>query len=131
MPLKLKRFSEGRWFKYLDDSRFKIRATQPKQYLEFREKTKTKVRVENSDGTSSFIDDYNEALLYWKVFEYVLEDWEKIEVEGATTREEIKEAIFNNKDARDFISTKSNEMFSEINSNLEGELKNSESSQSG
>ncbi len=131
MPLKLKRFSEGIWFDYSDGAKFKIRPIQPKDYLDLREKSKAKVRVDKPDGTFDFIDNYNDASFYWEVFQYILEDWNEVEVEGASGKDQIKEAIFNDRDARDFISSKSNEMFSKVHSDLEGELKNSGGSQSG
>ena len=131
MPLKLKRFSEGVWFDYLAGAKFKIRPIQPKDFLDLREKSKAKVRVDKPDGTFDFVDNYNEASFFWGVFKYILEDWSDVEVEGTSDKEQVKEAIFNDKDARDFISAKSNEMFSKLHSGFEGELKNFESSQSG
>ena len=132
MPLKLKRFSEGIWFDYPAGGKFKIRPIQPKDYLDFREQAKAgKLAVSKPDGQVEYFDNYNEASFYWKVFQYILEDWAEVEVEGATTKDEIREAIFNDRNLRDFISDHSNELFAKYHSDLDGELKNSVSSQSG
>ncbi len=132
MPLKLKRFSEGVWFDYPAGGKFKVRPVQPKDYLDLREQAKAgKISVSKPDGQMEYLDNYNEASFFWKVFQYILEDWAEVEVEGATTKDEIREAIFNERDLRDFISTKANELFSKFHSDLEGDLKNSVGSQSG
>jgi hypothetical protein len=132
MPLKLKRFNEGIWFDYPAGGRFKIRPLQPKDYFDLREQSKAgKLVVSKPDGQPEYVDNYNEALFFWKVFQRILEDWADIEVEGATTKDEVKETIFNNHALRDFISDRSNELSAKTNIDFEEELKNSASSQSG
>lgn len=132
MPLKLKRFNEGIWFDYPAGGKFKIRPLQPKDYFDLREDSKVgKLLISKPDGQTEYVDNYNEALFYWKVFKRILEDWAEVEVEGATTKDEIRETIFNNHTLRDFISDRSNELSAKINADLEDELKNSASSQSG
>jgi len=130
--LKLKRFSEGVWFDYPLGGRFKIRAVTPKNYLDLREKAKTgKSTITNLRGEQEIIDTYDEARFYWLIFIHMLEAWEGIEIEGATTEEEIKETIFNDALLRDWIGDKSREIFSQKNDEFEEELKNSDSSQDG
>ena len=132
MPLKLKRFSEGVWYDYLHGARFKIRAATPRDYLRLQDQTtEGKVAVSLPDGTTQIVDNDKKGKFYWKIFDYILEDFSDVELEGTTNKDEIREGIFNDKDARDFIMAKSNELTSKMNEDLEGELKNSDALQSG
>ena len=132
MPLKLKRFSDGVWYDYLHGARFKIRAATPRDYLRLQDQTtEGKVAVSLPDGTTQIVDNDKKGKFYWKIFDYILEDFSDVELEGTTNKDEIREGIFNDKDARDFIMAKSNELTSKMNEDLEGELKNSDALQSG
>ena len=117
--LRLKRFSEGVWFDYPKGGRFKIRPILPKDYLDIREKCKR--------GK----DDYNEAEITFKIFEWMLEAWEDIEIENATTPEQVRETIFNHMDIANWIGEKSREISQKEQDKLDGELKNFATSQSG
>lgn len=130
--LKLKRFSEGVWFDFPRGGRFKIRPLCPKDYLDLREQSKTgKISVVKPDGSWEIVDNYDEARFFWKIFTHQLEDWADIIVDGASTPDEIKETIFNEREIRDWITEKSSEIYVKEQGKLEDELKNSESSQSG
>ncbi len=132
MPLKLKRFSEGVWFDYQDGARFKVRAATASDYLRLQDQSSEgKVAVTLPDGSTQIVDNDKRGKLYWKVFDYILEDFSDVEVEGTTDKAEIKEGIFNDREARDFIMEKSNQLASKLHEDLEQELKNSEALQSG
>ena len=131
MPLKLKRFSEGVWYDYRG-ARFKIRAATPRDYLRLQDQTtEGKVAVTLPDGTTQIVDNDKKGMFYWKIFDYILEDFSDVELEGTTNKEEIKEGIFNEKDIRDFIMDKSNALSAKLNADLDEELKNSGALQSG
>jgi len=131
MALHLKRYSEGVWFDYSGGGRFKIRPLGPKDYLTLRETTRRKLAISKPDGGFEIVDDYDEAKFFWNSFSYMLEKWEGIEVDGATNDDEIREAIFNDREIRDFITEKANEIFLTTQRKLEEESKNSERSQNG
>ena len=132
MTLKLKRFNEGVWFDYPAGGRFKIRPLGPKDYLTIREASrKGKIAVFKGSSQFEIVDDYDEAKFFWATFSYMLQAWEGIEVDGASTDDEIREAIFNDKDIRDFITDKANEIFLNAQQSMEEESKNSKRSQDG
>lgn len=130
MPLKLKRGTEGIWYDYQDGWKFKIRPIQPKEYLNIREKAKNKVMVTGSDNKPEYVDNYNEAEIMYQCFQYTLAEY-SLESETGMTDAEVREAIFNKIELRDWISSKAEELRIKENASLEGELKNSDSSQSG
>ena len=132
--LKLKRFSEGVWFNYPNDPdvRLKIRGVTPRNFMDIHEKSKIgKVPVRKDDGKLDYIDDYDNARLTWLFFDWMLQEWEGITVDGAVLKDEIKEAIFNDMRLRDFISDKASEVYSVESDKVESELKNSEGSPVG
>ena len=129
--LKLKRHNQGVWVDGPSGSRFKVRPATPKNYLELREKSKTgRSLVKGLDGLPQIIEDYDDAKMIWLLFDYILEDWEGVEVEGAQNKDEIKETIFNSHH-RDFIFEKQREVFDLDKSEFEADLKNSKRSRSG
>jgi hypothetical protein len=131
MPLKLKRFSEGVWYDYRG-ARFKIRAATPNDYLRLQDMaTEGKVAVKLPDGTTQIVDNDKKGKFYRSIFDYILEDFSEVELEGTSNKDEIKEGIFNDRDVRDFIMAKSNELSARMNADLDEELKNSGTLQSG
>jgi len=120
--LKLKRFSEGAWFDYPAGGRFKIRPLLPKDLIELREKTRSKIAIRGISGSQEIVDDYDEGKLNLSIFYHMIEDWKDIEIEG--TSSEIKDAIFNNMQLRDWITLKSGELAIQYNESFEDESKN-------
>lgn len=127
--LKLKRFSEGVWFDYPEGGKFKIRAITPYHFLKIREQCKRKMIIKNPDGENQIIDDYDDAKLSWLLFDYVLEDFSEVEVDGNPSKPEVKEIIFNDRVIRDWIMEQGNQVFKAEENRLSGELKNSGTSQ--
>jgi len=148
--LKLKRFNEAVWFNWPEASgvRLKIRPLNGRKMLELRNESKQgKVAVsmpslDPEEGNIRIVDDYNDFIYEWKMFQYCLEDYEGITLDGEDDhpkelegeakslyeqkkREEIREAIFNNVLLRRFILKKSLEVMASENKRFEEELKNS------
>lgn len=131
MPLKLKRFNEGIWVDYLG-GKFKIRSATPADYLRLQDMaTEGKVSVTLPDGTFQIVDNDKKGKFYRSIFDYVLEDFSDVEVDGTTDKKEIREALFNDKQMRDFIMDTTNALSERLNADLEQELKNSETLQGG
>ncbi len=133
MLLKLKRFSEGVWFDYPEGGKFKIRTVSPKRYLEIQEQCKTgkKQILKNPSGEDEIVDDFDKAKLSWLVFCEAVELWEEIDVVPGSTDLQIREDIFNNRLLRDWIIDRAMQIFKAQEKAVEGELKNSKTSQSG
>ncbi len=132
MLLKLKRFGEGVWFDYPEGGKFKIRAITPKHFLEFREKSKKgKQIIKNTADEDQIVDNYDDALMAWLIFDYALAEWSDLEVEGAANKDEIMEAVFNDRLLRDWIMERASQVFKTEEKAVEGELKNSVTSLSG
>ena len=130
--LKLKRFSEGVWFDYPEGGKFKIRPVTPRDFLELHEKArKGKSIIKNIEGKPEVIDDYDEFHFSWLLFCHMVEDWKELEVDGAKTPDEIREAIFNEMVLRDWITERARDVANLYKEQLEQESKNSDSSQSG
>ena len=132
--LKLKRFDEGVWYEWPNDPqiKLKIRPITPKKLLDFREKSKKgKIAIVLPSGETQIVDDNNEAKVNWECFSWMVEDWQGIEFDGNPSMDEKKEIIFNHISLRDFISDKAAEIYQTETLKIEGELKNSQRSQSG
>lgn len=130
MQLKLKRFDEGVWFDYPAGGRFKVRPATPKKYLEIREQSK-KGKVVIRDGKREIVDDYDESQIVFRVFEWMLEDWQDVTVDGASTPDQIRESIFNDMDISNWVGDRSRELAEQQQAKFDGELKNFASSQDG
>ena len=120
--LKLKRFSEGAWFDYPEGGKFKIRPLLPKDLLELREKTRSKIAIRNISGGQDIIDDFDEGKLNVLIFRHLLEDWKEVDAEGAP--DEIRDAIFNDSDLREWVTARAMELAAKYDKAFEDESKN-------
>ncbi len=130
--LKLKRFGQSAWhdFPGCIGVKLKIKPLSRKDIFDIRSRSKRKMSV---TGNDQIVDDYDESAFVWEMFKGCLEGWESIEMEEGLTlsRDEMLLAIYDNDSLREFIFQKANKSASEEETILEGELKNSESSQGG
>jgi hypothetical protein len=134
--LKLKRFDEAVWYNWPEASgvRLKIRPLSRRKMLELRNESKQgKVAVSMPDEEIQIVDDFNDFIYEWKMFQFCLDDWEGISIdsEEEAKKEDIREAIFDNIALRRFILQKSLEVMSLENKKFEEELKNLLGSQDG
>jgi hypothetical protein len=142
--LKLKRYVAGQWFDYpkAPGVRLLIRPLHLTTGLNIRSKIREKVVIDVIDPktkkpVSTLMEDVDTGLFSWEVFSYMLEDFEGIKMEdesGVTVevpKEEMKRAIFDDPDLRDFVSAKSDFLREQGSKRVEDELKNSPSLQSG
>ena len=133
MGYKFKRYSESVWFNHPSGGRFKVRAVPPKRFLEIVEACKKgKQIVKGPNGEERIIDDYDDSVRLWAVFCEMIDTWENIDdISADESREKVLEGFFNDKDLRDWIADRSSELLLLHDKQLEGELKNSETSQRG
>jgi len=141
--LKLKRFKQGEWFDFPGalGVRLKIRPVQGTVGLDLQKKVRKAVPIDlpslrdPSKKFTTLLEDINSADFAWEVFNYMLEDFEGIEIEGdsglITDKIEIKKAIFSEEALREFISGKSEELVKIQSGKMEEEIKNLNSSQAG
>lgn len=134
--LKLKRFDEAVWYNLPEASgvRLKIRPLSSRKMLELRNEAKQgKVAVSMPDEEVQIVDDFNDFVYEWKMFQFCLDDWEGISIDGEeeAKKEDVREAIFNNVVLRRFVLQKSLEVMSLENKKFEEELKNLLGSQGG
>jgi hypothetical protein len=141
--LKLRRFKKGEWFDYpgAKGVRFLIRPVQGTVGLDIQKRIRKAVPIDIPSirdpkrKITTLLEDINTAEMAWEVFDYMLEDFEGIEVEGdegpITDKVELKKAIFGEPSLQEFISAKSEELVKIQSSKMEEEIKNSNSSQGG
>jgi hypothetical protein len=142
--LKLKRYSAGQWFDYPKAPGVKllIRPLHLTAGLSLRSKVREKVVIDVIDPktkrlVSTLMEDIDSGRFSWEVFNYMLEDFEGISMTDdndkviEVSQEELKRAIFDDPDLRDFVGEKSEFLREQGSNKLEGELKNSPTSQSG
>jgi hypothetical protein len=142
--LTLKRLSEGVWFDYpqVEGVRLKVRPVTLAKGQEIRNSLRTKKYMEFPDPKrkgkkfSQVVDDVDDGAVLRAIWDYALEAFEGIGVEDATGAilsdpKQIRDAIYESDDLRDFISERSAELRESGEQKLEDELKNSDSSQSG
>jgi hypothetical protein len=132
--LKLKRFSEGMWIDYpgAEGVRFLIRPLQLSQGLAIRSKVRKPIPIDvptpgaRRDKVTSLMEDVDTGHFTWGIFDYILQDFEGIGVEGEAevSKDEIKKLIFDNNTIRDFILEKSEWLREQGDSKLEEERKN-------
>jgi hypothetical protein len=83
------------------------------------------------------MEDVDTGRFSWEIFDYMLVDFEGIQIEGEdgktieVSKSELKRAIFDDTNLRDFVSEKSEWLRDNGAQKLEDEVKNSASSQSG
>lgn len=127
--LVLKKFKQGVWFDYPKYSgvKFKIKPASPSDLSNIISKIRTKVPIKINENVD-FIDDVDKLVLAKEFFNYVLEEYAGITLEiddGSTpSNDDIKEALYDNTEIKEFILGKANELFEKINSELEKEVKN-------
>ena len=126
--LKLKRFDKGVWCDVpgLDGVKVKVRPASHKKIAEIMSAHKRKI-----DTGKELIDEVDEAGFALDLFRYILEDFDGIECEEELSKDEMKDIIYDYDDLREFISQKSGELREKIQKELEEDLKNLRSSQSG
>jgi hypothetical protein len=136
--LKLKRFTSGQWFDYpkAEGVKFKIRPLHLSMGLTLRSKIRDKIATEVPDlkskrSTTVLMEDIDSGKFTWEVFNYILEDFEGISIEDndgnpiGSTKEELKQAIFDDPGCQKFISEKSEWLRGESEEKLGKEVKNS------
>jgi len=128
MPLKLKRFEEGKWYDFqkYEGVRFKIRALSRKDIVQCWAYAK-----QGGDGKA--MEEADRGLLAWEGFKKALLAWEGVELpkDSKPTRDQILEALFEDSDIVNFVAEKCYDSSEAEQGKLEAELGNSESSQSG
>lgn len=142
--LKLKRYSIGQWFDYPKAPGVKllIRPLHLTTGLNLRSKVRSRVVMDVVDpktnkSVSTLMEDIDSGLFSWEVFNYMLQDFEGISMTDdkdkivEVPKDEMKRAIFDDPDLRDFVGEKSEFLREQGSQKLEGELKNSPISQSG
>jgi len=142
--LKLKRFSSGQWFDYPKASgvRLLIRPLQLSSGLSIRSKIRGTIPTDVKDpktqkSVTVLMEDVDTGRFSWEIFDYMLVDFEGIQIEGEdgktieVSKSELKIAIFDDTNLRDFVSEKSEWLRDNGAQKLEDEVKNSASSQSG
>lgn len=142
--LKLKRFTEGQWIDYpgADKVSFLIRPVNLSTGLSIRSKVRDKVAMDVVDPKTgkkvyTLMEDVDTGRFSWEAFDYMLQDFKGIALEDEKgnplelSKDETKKAIFDNDDLRNFITGKAEELATTKASELEDEVKNSKSSQSG
>lgn len=154
--LTLKRFSKGQWFDFpgVEGVRFLIRPFQLSDGISVRSKIRKGVAVEipnpQKEGKtlSIMMEDVDQGELTYKVFDFMLQDFEGLQIEddggkiiklepGMAQEEtvkikaEIKRAAFDSEEIRDFVAEKSEFLRTANEQKKESEMGNSESSQSG
>jgi hypothetical protein len=142
MSLKYKRKStEGVWMDYPDakDVSFKIRpAPGFTEAMGMLDSSKTKIWVPDapldpvdlSKKGPSMLDAYSDGAFLWRSFDRALEDWKGIDFEvgpgeAVPSKEEVKHAIYDDDNARNFILKQSRQLLEDQNKKLEEERKNS------
>jgi hypothetical protein len=122
--MKLKRFDEGQWFDYpgVPGVRLKIKPICRKDFIDMK-----------SEAKARFGGEFDFSYYEWGGMKACLIEWTGIEFEGSEnpSREAMLVSIYNETGLRDFILQKAQEIFIKEQGKLDGELKNSESSQSG
>ena len=131
--MKLKRFDEAAWHDYAPGVRFKIKPISKVDSLQIRLKCKRKIAIQGGDGQENIIEDIDANLVVFESFKLALLDWQGPEIEGIKKpeRNQIINGLFEDEKIVYFvldIAFKTNEIEEK---KLEGELKNSESSQDG
>ncbi len=137
--LKLKRFEEGVWEDYpgFPGVRFKIRPITLSKAMELRSKVRRKIyvmgpsEIDPSIIKPQLVDDVDDGEFSWSIFDQALEAWEGIEVDGSPTPEEIKKAIFDHEELREFILARARKQVEDEQASLEQERKNLLSLQDG
>jgi len=122
--MDLKRFQDGKWYEFpkINGVRLKIRALGRKNVLECLANSKTDKRETVDPG-----------LFLWETFKKALQAWELPDMPDGLKhrRDEILETLFEDQELVDFVLERSSDSFEKESQKLEGELKNSESSQPG
>ena len=131
--IKLKRFDEAAWFDYAPGVRFKIKPLSRVDTLQIRIKCKRKIAVQGMNGEQNIVDDIDTTLIVFESFQMALVDWQGPVIEGVKNPERYQmiNGFFEDQKIVYFvldIAFKTNEIEEK---KLEGELKNSESSQDG
>jgi len=131
--IKLKRFDEAVWFDYEPGVRFKIKPLSRVDSLQIRLRCKRKIAVQGMNGKENIIDDIDPTLIVFESFQMALIEWQGTTIEGIKNpgRDQMIHALFEDQKIVYFvldIAFKTNEIEEK---KLEGELKNSESSQDG
>jgi len=135
--MEIKRFDETVTVDYphTPGVKFKIRPITDKILLEIRARTKSgKVAVElpypdpDKPGRNQIqiVDNYDDSRFEWETFKVALQGWEGISLGGDLnpTKDQMTEAIFNNRKMRRFILQRAMAIFEAENQILEEELKN-------
>ena len=131
--MKLKRFDEAAWHDYAPGVRFKIKPLSRVDCLQIHIRCKRKIAVQGMNGEDNIIDDVDNRLVAFESFQMALIDWQGPVIEGLKKPEryQVIDGLFEDQKIVHFIldiAFKTNEIEEK---KLEGELKNSESSQDG
>ena len=132
--IKLKRFEKGEWLSVpgLNGVRVKIRPITLSKSASIISQFKRKVVVDGDvEEALKIATDYDEYAAALAIFNYILEDFEGIEVEGNPSEDEQREAIYDNDFLREFITESAASLRDDAQTELDKDIKNSKTSQSG
>ena len=136
MPLILKRFDEGVWVDWdgAADVKLKIRPLTMKIIVSIRESCKQgKVAVSlpeidprTGKAAIEIVDNYDDALSNWKLFQHCLEDSQGIllETEETLSKDKIIEVLYDHPVLRKFITDRALELGNLTELKIRDESKN-------
>lgn len=119
--LKLKRFDKPQWFEMpqVEGVRLLIKPASFKRTTQLLSSTKRKIKVDDE-----YVDVYDDGEFALKLFKELLVDFEGVEAGEGLSKDEIKELLYEYEVFRNFVSEKANDLYKQVEQELEKELKN-------